>query len=79
MPTDNADAGIAAATDISSPNVTSVTVDDGLVTIAYNISQMGSDINLDLSPVTSAGAITWKCQASSSNGVASNFLPQTCR
>lgn len=79
MPADNAAAGIAAATDISSPNVTSVTVANGLVTIAYNISQMGTSVNLELSPVTSAGAITWVCQPSTTNGVASNFLPQTCR
>jgi type IV pilus assembly protein PilA len=79
MPADNAAAGLATNTDISSPNVTSVTNANGLITIAYNIGQMGTNVNLDLSPVTSAGSITWVCQASATNGVASNFLPSNCR
>jgi type IV pilus assembly protein PilA len=64
-PADNAGAGIGAATDIKGKYVTSVEVEDGVITITYgNQASAGklSGKTLMLTPGTSAnGDISWQC------------------
>ena len=62
-PADNNDAGVAAATDIKGNNVTSVTVANGAITIAYaglSASTCGSATpSLTISPTDAKGSVTW--------------------
>jgi type IV pilus assembly protein PilA len=75
MPSDNASAGLAAASDIKGNAVNSVTVEDGVITIAYN-SKVDDGKTLILSPTTGAGAVAWKCKT---GDIDAKFVPSNCR
>lgn len=77
-PADNTTAGLADATDITGNAVTSVGVDDGLITITFN-GKVGAGQTLVLSPSTSAGGIAWACKPGSSNPISGNLIPSNCR
>jgi len=81
FPDTNAVAGLSAATTINGKYVTSVTNVDGLITVLYggtsaHTTLAGSD--LELSPATSAGSITWTCRTGT-NTIADKHLPAACR
>ncbi len=80
MPPTNNDAGIAPGTAITGNAVTSVTVIDGKITIVYNtkVTSNAGEQNLELSPVTSAGSITWLCNTAATT-VLSKYRPSNCR
>lgn len=67
--------------------VTSVTCDGGTdcgqIMIAMDgnrITQLGTANQFELSVLTTSnGILTWKCKAAASNGVASKYLPASCR
>ena len=77
FPGNNNLAGVAPAADIRGENVASVTILDGVITVAFNandtILQPGTII---LTPSTIAGSIIWTCTAGS---LANRYLPSTCR
>ncbi|MDY6536464.1 pilin [Acinetobacter faecalis] len=77
-PTDNTQAGLANAAVIKGNAVESVTVANGLITIAYN-SKVEAGKTLLLSPSTTAGGVTWKCKADATAGVNQKYLPSNCR
>jgi type IV pilus assembly protein PilA len=79
----NASVGLASPTSISGKYVTSVTVSaTGLITAAYGGPKASTEIplaaTLVLSPVTSAGSISWACRAGST-ALKSKYLPTSCR
>ena len=83
FPTDNQEAGIATVpTNISGKYVNSVTVTNGLVTVAYgpgtDAHQILSTGSLDLSPFTNAGSVEWVCRANAAS-IADKHLPAACR
>jgi len=64
MPADNDEAGVADASTIIGNNVTSVTIADGDITIAYaglspNVCGAGGTPSLTLTPRDRTGSITW--------------------
>ena len=83
FPTNNTEAGVAVApTDISGKYVFSVTVTNGLISVAYG---PGTDAHailatgvLELSPLTSAGSVEWICRANGAT-IAPKHLPAACR
>ena len=78
LPDSNANAGLAAATDINGNAVTSVTVSSGLITVLYN-EKVENNSTLAVSPTTAAGGIKWRCKAGSANPVQTKYLPASCR
>ncbi|MCS3525532.1 pilin [Acinetobacter johnsonii] len=77
-PTDNTEAGLAADTAINGNAVTSVGVEDGLITITYN-DKVSNGVTLELSPTTTSGGVTWVCKPGSSNGIDGTLIPSNCR
>lgn len=80
-PTNNTSAGLDTATNIKGNAVTSVTVANGLITIAYN-NKVGTGAATDtllLSPTTSSGSIQWKCKKSTGSTLTDQLLPANCR
>ena len=83
FPANNTEAGIATVpTDISGKYVASVTVQDGLITVAYGPGTDAHSIlspgSLDLSPFTTSGAVEWVCSANAAS-IADKHLPAACR
>jgi type IV pilus assembly protein PilA len=84
FPKSNASAGVAGQSSITGKYVVSVGVDTGgtgLITATFggqaNTAITASGTNtLVLSPVTSAGSISWTCTKSS---VKTKYLPSSCR
>jgi len=78
LPTNNSVAGLSPPGSINGNAVDSVAVASGLITIYYNIKVESGKV-LDLSPETTAGGIKWNCKSNAATGVASKFLPSSCR
>jgi type IV pilus assembly protein PilA len=82
FPSDNNNAGISAAVDISGKYVTSVTVgaNDGVITVLYGGSGPAhatlAGNSLTLSATTQAGSVEWACAGV---GIADKHLPAACR
>lgn len=78
-PTSNADAGIAAATDITGKYVAQVSVGTGGVIEATmkttNVSQKIQGKKLQLTPTKNEGSYDWKCTSDADN----KYLPAVCR
>lgn len=80
---DSGSSGIPAETSITGNYVSKVNVTNGLVTATFSNSapqQANAKINsgtLLLSPITTVGSIKWTCKAGS--GIATQYLPSTCR
>ncbi len=85
-PTDNAKAGLPAATAITGNNVLSVGTGsdgggDGIITITYNGAEpkiANNVLELSASTVGHEGSITWTCGVGNSD-VPDRFRPATCR
>ena len=75
FPSNNASAGLAAATDIKGNAVKSVTVANGKITIAYN-NKVTNNATLQLSPTTGAGGVQWSCKGGT---VIAKYRPSNCR
>lgn len=80
FPEDNDTAGISAADTIEGKYVVSVTVDDGLITVAYGNEAHTtlSTGSLELSPFTNAGSVEWDCRPNGAT-IAPKHLPAACR
>lgn len=81
-----ANANAAGYTSPSTPNVDSITITNtGWITVDFSGSiadTNGTDDLLSMSPVTSAGGLSWICQAGDSAGanpLPSKYLPSNCR
>ena len=75
FPTNNASAGLAAKADIKGNAVTSVTVANGKITIAYN-DKVINNATLELSPTSGAGGVQWSCKGGT---VIAKYRPSNCR
>ena len=82
-PANNTSAGVAAAGDIKSKYVASVTIANGRITAQMAATGVNADIRgkqVALSPTLNAGSYDWKCAAASgTNGVPAKYLPSSCR
>jgi len=86
-PSNNANAGIAAATAIQGNYVASVTVQsDGTIDMLYDSDNGTQTANtsleaavLTLSPVTNAGSIDWNCVGGNILSTNPQWLPAACR
>ena len=81
-PGTNASAGVAAATDIKSKYVQSVTIANGVITAKMAASGVNADIKakqVTLSPTVNAGSYDWKCAAAGTDPVPAKYLPSSCR
>ena len=80
MPVDNTEAGIAPGTQITGNAVVSVTVTSGQIDIVYNtkVSSTAGELNMQLSPTTSAGSIQWICNNAATT-VLAKYRPSNCR
>ncbi|WP_431066322.1 pilin [Methylotuvimicrobium sp.] len=80
MPADNAAAGIAASGDINGKYVASVAIaNTGVITATMQNTGVSSGLGgttLLLSPVTSAGTISWTCTGGT---IPAKFRPSSCR
>jgi type IV pilus assembly protein PilA len=84
FPATNTAAGLSTtATDISGKYVLSVTVTNGLITVAYGPGTDAHAIlsggSLDLSPITNVGSVEWVCRANAGRTIAPKHLPAACR
>jgi type IV pilus assembly protein PilA len=80
LPPSNESAGLAKATSIVGDYVSSVTVVDGLVTVAFDTPKSNEKLRsggLLLSPITTQGAIMWTCKGTPT--MSAKYLPSTCR
>ncbi len=81
FPTDNATAGISNATDIQGKYVASVTVNNGVITVAYgndaNSNIGNGTVTLTPDGTTNAGSVTWDCDGAA--GLPDKWLPSACR
>jgi len=79
FPTDNAEAGLAASTDITGNDVTSVEVTTGLIEITFASTAPDSiaSSTLVLSAYTTAGSTRWTC--GTDGDVEDRFRPSSCR
>ena len=75
FPSNNSSAGLAAASDIKGNAVTSVTVANGKITIAYN-DKVTNTATLELSPTSGAGGVQWSCKGGT---VIAKYRPSNCR
>ena len=75
FPTNNASAGLATAADIKGNAVTSVTVANGKITIAYN-DKVTNNATLELSPTSGTGGVQWSCKRGT---VIAKYRPSNCR
>ena len=81
MPKSNASAGLAPDTSILGNAVKGVGVDTsgtGIITITYN-DKVKADATLQLSPITGAGGVQWKCRTGGSSPVDKKWVPSNCR
>ncbi|MBT8090997.1 MAG: pilin [Gammaproteobacteria bacterium] len=80
LPADNGAAGISPAADIKGKYVTTVTVTNGLISVAYGgpdaHSLLPATSILLLSPTTNTGSVEWSC---SSTTIDNKHLPASCR
>jgi len=77
-PSDNAEAGMASAADITGDYVSTVANADGVITSTLKDSGVSSGIQgatLDLSPVTHDGAVEWVCHSDAED----KYVPKVCR
>lgn len=75
FPANNASAGLATAADIKGNAVTSVTVTNGVISIAYN-DKVTNAATVILSPTTGAGGVQWSCKGGT---VIAKYRPSNCR
>lgn len=75
LPTNNASAGLAAAASISGPEVTSVGINAGVITVTYANNPIASS-TLVMTPTTAAGSIQWNCTGGT---LAAKYRPSSCR
>ena len=81
-PKSNTAAGLAAAGDIKGNAVTSVAVDTtgtGAITITFNSSVEDTKTIVLKPDTTTAGSVTWACNAAAGTTVNSKYLPARCR
>ena len=87
FPTNNINAGLAAAAGISGNYVQSVAVGNanGLITMTYsNTGQQDANAAINgatliLSPVTNAGSVDWNCVAGTTLSTNLQWVPAACR
>lgn len=79
MPADNDAAQVPMPGSIQGNNVSSVTVSNGLVTIAYTGQAEINGKTLVFTPTTLAGAVSWSCTAVTANSVLGKYRPANCR
>lgn len=78
-PTNNDTAGVAPPTDITGRYVTSVTIDNNIITVNYNqaaVNDAIQDTNLRLTASTDGGSVLWTCDSLDLDG---RHLPAACR
>jgi type IV pilus assembly protein PilA len=81
FPHDNQSAGMASTTSITGSYVSSVDATGGQIKVLFqspkaNVAINGPTKYLMLSPITSAGSITWTCALSTLDA---KYLPISCR
>ncbi|SFK67675.1 pilin [Rhodanobacter glycinis] len=80
FPHNNQSAGMATDSSISGSYVSSVTVSDGMISVAFAGPKANGAIHdrvLVLSPATRSGSITWDC--SQHTTLQGKYLPSVCR
>ncbi|MGX2029164.1 MULTISPECIES: pilin [Methylocaldum] len=76
FPADNPAAGLATAASFASRYVTSLTVQNGVITVAVNPTATGTTGNVIMTPtVGDAGQVNWTCTGS----IPKKYLPSSCR
>jgi type IV pilus assembly protein PilA len=82
LPDNNESAGLSDADDIKGKYVESVTVgDEGVITAkmaSAGVAAGVAGIELVLSPITSTGALSWKCKGSADTATL-KYYPSSCR
>ena len=78
VPADNTAAGMAAPDEISGNAVKSVTVNNGVIVVAFSGNPI-TDKELQLTPTTTGGKVVWKCEPPASTGLEGKYLPSSCR
>ena len=77
LPTNNTEAGLG---DIATDKISSMTVGaNGVITIAYSISALGTDNLLQLVPSVDGNSLIWDCSSPATNGMDPKYAPPTCR
>ena len=74
-PKNNTSAGLASANQIKGNAVTSVTVSDGKITVAFN-EKVENGKTIILSPSETSGSFAWDCKAGDVNP---KYRPSECR
>nr|WP_284691340.1 pilin [Pinirhizobacter soli] len=79
-PQSNGSAGLASPTSVKGNYVSSVTITNGVVRVAYAGPKANTALsaggNLVLSPVTNAGSILWSCYGQT---ISPKYMPTACR
>ena len=78
-PTNNGAAGLPAAASINGNNVASVTVSNGVLSIAFRDEPKLNSSVLILSPTFQGGSVAWSCDEDAGTTVDAKYLPSSCR
>src|SRR5690606_36552241 len=78
-PDNNNEAGLPIAASINGNNVTSVTVNNGVLEIRFREEPQLNSAVLMLSPSFTGGSVAWTCGTSAGTTVESKYLPAACR
>ncbi|HLT92484.1 MAG TPA: pilin [Woeseiaceae bacterium] len=81
FPTDNAEAGLADAGDITGKYVTSVEVAGNLITVTYgnDANQAINGATVVLEADTAGGSVEWDCSGGGALSTNPQWLPSSCR
>src|SRR5690606_9164476 len=78
-PTNNGSAGLPNAASINGNNVQSVTVSNGVLSIAFRDEPKLAGSVLILSPTFQGGSVAWSCDEDAGTTVDPKYLPSSCR
>ena len=82
LPSDNPSAGVAEPSSISGNYVSSVTITNGTIAVAYDGPKANSALSgkvLALAPVLQQNGISWNCTSAAGTTIAAKYLPTACR
>lgn len=82
FPSDNASAGVAEPASITGNYVSSLTITNGTITVAYDGPKANSALNgkvLAFGPIAVDGSIHWECTPAAGTTIDAKYLPVVCR
>lgn len=79
-PATNAQAGMGEPEDYATEKISSISIgEDGVITVEYSLSSLGSNNLLAFEPFDTGNGIDWSCIVPEANGIEDSYVPSECR